>query len=220
MTSRLGPKQLLMITYFLENNNKWATPKDIKTRFKKDISVKTITETLKYNDIDKREPFLLFNKTITKNGIVYRLISELNTFIILADNFLKSSYSPTFFESDYTRLLLKNNKDQLLKRIVSNLDLDVDKETYEKMWDVMIKSPRSLNYGLFGEKAESQIGFFEKLIIAILTDLKNEEFDFGLEHATEEDYIQLITVELKIIEHIGIYGKTKEKEFNLGYYPG
>ena len=50
MTAKLGPKQLLMITYFLKDN-KWATSKELKDFFKDKLSNKTITTTLKLNNL-------------------------------------------------------------------------------------------------------------------------------------------------------------------------
>lgn len=218
MTIKLGPKQLLMITYFLKDNE-LTSSKELKDFFKDKISDKTIITTLKLNKLQKEAPFILFDITLDERGKVYKLKTKLDTFLLLAENFLNSSFSPIFFESEYTQLFLKNNKKQLLKRVISNLQLDVDKESCEKMWGVMIKSPSSLKYGLFGKKPENQMEFFENLILSMLTDLKNKEFYFPGDFVKEDEVLQVMAIKMEINECIGYDGNFKKKEFEFIYYP-
>lgn len=218
MTIKLGHKQLLMITYFL-TDNRWTPQKELKEFFKNKMSDKTIITTLKLNKLQKEAPFFLFNITLDQRGKVYQLKTELNTFLLLAENFLKSPHSLVFFGSKYTQLFLKNNKEKILKKIIENLQLDVDEESSEKIWDVMIKSHSSLRYGLFGEKPKNQMDFFEKLILSMLTDLKNDEFYFQIEFANEDNLLQLVTIKIEIDEHIGYNGKVKKNKFFFSYYP-
>ena len=218
MTKKLGSKQLLMVTYFL-TENKWTTPKELKVFFKDNISNKTITNTLKLNEVQKEVPFSLFNAKFSKRGIIYQLKTDLDTFLLLAEYFLKSEYITKFFESKYTQLILKENQKKLLKKIINNLKLDIDKNSCEKMWDIIIKSPNALKYGLFGEVPSNQMEFYENLFIFMLTDLKNKEFYFPGEFVNEDDFLQVMNVRLEIIEVIGYKGNDKKKEFDLTYYP-
>jgi len=217
MTKKLGSKQLLMITYFLKKENKWATPKEIKEYFKKKISNKTITNTLKCNDKNKTAPFFLFNINVSERGIIYRLISKIDIFIILAEDFLKSPHSLVFFESKYTQLFLKNNKEKILKKVIDNLLLDLDEESREKMWDVMIKSPSTLKYGLFGEKPEWEMEFFENVILSMLTDLKNGVFYFPRDFVNEKDSLQSMEITMEINEFYGKEGASLIYNFHFNY---
>ena len=169
------------------------------------------------DNLHKTAFFILFDVKLDERGKVYQLKAELDTFLLLAENFLKSEYLSTFFESKYTQLFLKNNKKKLSKKVIDNLHLDLDEESREKMWDVMIKSPNALKYGLFGEKPEWEMEFFENIILSMLTDLKNGVFYFLGDFVNEKDSLQSVTITMEINEFYGKEGAAMIYNFHFNY---
>lgn len=223
--TKLGPKQLLMITYFL-TKNEWTTTRELKDFFKDKISNKTITTTLKMNKLYKENSLIIFDVSLDKRGKIYKIKDDFDTFLILAQNYLKSGYALIFFESEYAQQFIK--KQDIMAHIEKNLKIEYTKEARFKIHQIIKNSPTALYFGLFSKNTLSQQ--FEKENIQVDDERQEdsereliENFTFGLlNDLKQQDYyldskVKELTVTIQF--HWKIKGrKPTDIEIELPYF--
>lgn len=160
MLLRLSIKEKEIFSYFLKKGNPPLNSNKIYGGLVEEgikISKRTVKNTLdKYDQFNKEgEPALLI-KELDKftGGTCYVIKEDLETFIELARNLLKSKFAHQFFQSEYSQYLLKDKI--IMKYIEDNLNVKFDNDTSFKIHQIIKNSPSALYFGLFAKDLQSQ----------------------------------------------------------------